>query len=65
MTAATAKMPPAADTLAPSKSSQELHDNRWRPVNSLKNSRLTIQIHCTDTDKRFNIPEQPIQSAGK
>ena len=64
MTAATAKMP-QADTLVPSKSSQELHDNRWRPVNSLKNSRMTIQIHCTDTDKRFNIPEQPIQSAGK
>lgn len=41
-----------------------LHDSRWRPVNSLKNSRLTIQFHCADTGKRFNVPKQPIQSSG-
>lgn len=29
---------------------------RWRPVNSLKNSRLTLQIHCPDSNKRINVP---------
>jgi len=41
-----------------------LHEHRWRPVNSLKNSRVTIQIHCADSNKRFNIPSAPIQSSG-
>jgi len=36
----------------------------WRPINSLKNSRLTIQIHCADSGKRINVPAVPIQSAG-
>ncbi|KAL7546019.1 hypothetical protein ACHAWF_009365 [Thalassiosira exigua] len=38
--------------------------HRWKPVNSLKNSRLTIQIHCSWSGKRFNVPDKPIQSAG-
>mmetsp|Transcript_15959 Transcript_15959/g.38358 ORF Transcript_15959/g.38358 Transcript_15959/m.38358 type:complete len:173 (+) Transcript_15959:325-843(+) len=40
------------------------HDHRWKPVNSLKNSRVCIQILCSWTGKRFNIPETPIQSTG-
>lgn len=40
------------------------HDHRWKPVNTLKNSRLTIQILCSWSGKRFNIPETPIQSTG-
>lgn len=36
----------------------------WQPINSLKNSRLTIQIHCADSGKRINVPAMPIQSAG-
>ncbi len=40
------------------------HDHRWRPVNTLKNSRVTIQIFCSWSGKRFNVPEQPVQSTG-
>jgi len=40
------------------------HDHRWKPVNSLKNSRVCIQILCASSGKRFNIPEIPIQSTG-
>ena len=40
------------------------HMHRWRPVNSLKNSRITIQVHCSWSNKRFNVPEHPIQSSG-
>mmetsp|Transcript_9497 Transcript_9497/g.21437 ORF Transcript_9497/g.21437 Transcript_9497/m.21437 type:complete len:173 (+) Transcript_9497:151-669(+) len=39
------------------------HDHRWKPVNSLKNSRVTIQIFCSWSGKRFNIPETHVQSA--
>ena len=35
---------------------QQLHDRRWRPVNSLKNSAVTIQIVCSSSGKRFNVP---------
>lgn len=38
------------------------HDHRWKPVNSLKNSRLTIQIHVPDSNKRLNVPEKPRSS---
>jgi hypothetical protein len=34
----------------------QLHDRRWRPVNALKNSNVTIQIVCSWSGKRFNIP---------
>lgn len=34
------------------------HDHRWRPLNLTKNSRLTIQIHVPDSDKRINVPEK-------
>ena len=30
----------------------------------MKNSRLTIQIHCANSGKRFNVPSVPIQSTG-
>jgi len=40
------------------------HDHRWKPVNSLKNSRVTIQVHCSWSGKKFNVPEVPIQSSG-
>jgi hypothetical protein len=33
-------------------------------VNSLKNSRLTIQIHCSVSGQVFNVPERPINSTG-
>ena len=49
---------------APTKEASHLHDQRWRPVNSLKNSRVTIQIHESSSGKRFNIPAAPIQSTG-
>mmetsp|Transcript_4338 Transcript_4338/g.7730 ORF Transcript_4338/g.7730 Transcript_4338/m.7730 type:complete len:173 (-) Transcript_4338:160-678(-) len=38
------------------------HDHRWKPVNTLKNSRLTIQIHCPDSGKRINVPANPATS---
>mmetsp|Transcript_10424 Transcript_10424/g.15826 ORF Transcript_10424/g.15826 Transcript_10424/m.15826 type:complete len:171 (+) Transcript_10424:134-646(+) len=34
------------------------HEHRWKPVNTLKNSRLTLQIHCPDSGKRLNVPEK-------
>jgi hypothetical protein len=34
----------------------QLHDRRWRPVNALKNSSVTIQIVCSWSGKRFNVP---------
>lgn len=37
---------------------------RWQPVNSLKNSRVTIQINCSWSGKKFNIPEKINQSTG-
>lgn len=37
---------------------------RWKPVNSLKNSRLTVQIHCAMSGQVFNVPERPIVSTG-
>ena len=37
---------------------------RWKPVNSLKNSRLTVQIHCSISGQVFNVPERPIVSTG-
>lgn len=37
---------------------------RWRPVNSLKNSRVTVQIYCSWSGKRYNVPEKPIFSSG-
>lgn len=37
---------------------------RWRPVNSLKNSRLTVQIRCSLSGQTFNVPERPINSTG-
>mmetsp|Transcript_3628 Transcript_3628/g.6815 ORF Transcript_3628/g.6815 Transcript_3628/m.6815 type:complete len:174 (-) Transcript_3628:134-655(-) len=38
------------------------HDHRWKPVNSLKNSRITLQIHCPDSGKRLNVPEKAANS---
>lgn len=38
------------------------HDHRWKPINTLKNSRLTIQIHVPDSNKRLNVPEKPRSS---
>ncbi|KAL7537856.1 hypothetical protein ACHAWF_005922 [Thalassiosira exigua] len=35
------------------------HDHRWKPVNSLKNSNLTVQIYSPLSGKRFDIPEKP------
>ena len=32
------------------------HEHRWQSVNSLKNSRLTIQLHCPNSGKRLNVP---------
>ena len=37
-------------------SGHQLHDRRWRPVNALKNSNVIIQIVCSWSGKRFNIP---------
>ena len=37
---------------------------RWQPVNSLKNSRVTIQINCSWSGKKFNIPEKINKSTG-
>mmetsp|Transcript_34676 Transcript_34676/g.73882 ORF Transcript_34676/g.73882 Transcript_34676/m.73882 type:complete len:172 (+) Transcript_34676:218-733(+) len=38
------------------------HDHRWKPVNTLKNSRLTLQIHCPDSGKRLNVPAKAATS---
>ena len=33
---------------------------RWKPVNSLKNSQVTIQVFCSWSGKCFNVPEKPM-----
>ncbi|KAL3760928.1 hypothetical protein ACHAWU_009607 [Discostella pseudostelligera] len=39
----------------------QLHDRRWRPVNALKNSSVTIQIVCSWSGKRFTVPSNTKQ----
>mmetsp|Transcript_7416 Transcript_7416/g.13062 ORF Transcript_7416/g.13062 Transcript_7416/m.13062 type:complete len:172 (-) Transcript_7416:209-724(-) len=38
--------------------SRNHHPHPWRPVNSLKNARITLQIYCPDSGKRVNVPEK-------
>ncbi|KAL3789944.1 hypothetical protein ACHAW5_006562 [Stephanodiscus triporus] len=51
--------------IAVEQSSSPSNVRRWTPVNSLKNSRLAIQIHCSVTGQVFNVPEnkRPLTSA--
>ena len=50
--------------IAEEQSSSLSNVRRWTPVNNLKNSRHTIQIHCSVTGQDFNVPEKPSTSTG-
>jgi hypothetical protein len=54
----------SSDVVVEQSSSWSNNVKRWKPVNSLKNSRLTVQIHCAMSSQVFNVPERPIVSMG-
>ena len=45
-------------------SGHPLHNRRWSPVNTVKNSNVTIQIVCSWSGKRFNVPSASTDHAG-